>query len=812
MKISLNWLRDYMELDLEPEKISDILTEIGLEVEGTEVQESVRGGLRGVAVGEVLTCGKHPNADRLSVTTVDVGAGSPLHIVCGAPNVAAGQKVLVATIGTTLYGRDGEPWKIKKGKIRGQVSQGMICAEDELGLGDSHEGILVLPEAAVVGAPATDYFEVTQDVVFDIGLTPNRSDATSHLGTARDLAAALKINHGHSGLVSTPDLSPWKVDRTDLPIRVTVENQEACPRYAGVTLKGVQVSDSPGWLQAKLRSIGVRPINNVVDITNFVLHEYGQPLHAFDYARIGGREIRVKTLATGTKFTSLDEQVRQLDGQDLMICDGADKGLCIAGVFGGIDSGVTAQTVDIFLESAHFNAKWVRRSSTRHLLFTDASKVFEKGSDPNICVVALQRAALLMKDLAGAEIASEIVDIYPDKVQPRQIELSYAHLNRLVGTVIPAAKVQEILDALGIAVVSKDEQGLSALVPTDKADVTREADLIEEVLRIYGFNNVPFPGRISLSMSMAQHPSPLTVKNRISDYLVAQGLVETMALTMLDNRYDPRVYQVPEEQLVRINNTSNVQVEIMRPTMLVSALETIRHNQNRQQGHLRFFEFGHTYRKVDDAYLESHRLSITLSGWSRESWLDEGLKGDQEFYALKSLVENILSLLGIQGLRLQDTDGDPYTFGLQLARKGKPLATLGKLDPTLCRHMDIRSAVYFADIDWDQTLASAAIDKVTVKTISKFPSVRRDLALVVDKAVTFEALSKVIKQQGAQVLSEINLFDVYEDQSVLGEGKKSYALSLLFHHEAKTFADQEVDTIIQKMVDRLGTEVGAKLR
>lgn len=812
MKISLQWLKSYIDLNLTPEKLAEILTEIGLEVEGFETTYPVPGGLEGVVVGEVIECGPHPNADRLSLTKVDVGTDNLLQVVCGAPNVAKGQKVLVATVGTSLYDKEGTPWKIKKGKIRGEVSEGMICAEDELHLGDDHSGIIVLDESAKVGTTAREQLGIQADTVFEIGLTPNRSDATSHLGVALDLAAALKINYGHDGIVQRPSHDDWKVDNPVMPIKVTVENEEACPRYAGVCIKGVRIGESPEWLKSRLLSIGVRPINNVVDITNFVLHEMGQPLHAFDYSQITQQEVRVKTLPSGTNFKSLDEEDRKLSADDLMICDGADQGMCIAGVFGGINSGVKESTTDIFLESAHFDALWVRRTSTRHLLYTDAARTFEKGSDPNICVTALKRAALLIKELAGGSIASDIIDIYPSPIERSVISLSYAQLNKLVGTVIPIEEVQSILTAMEMDIKSVSAEGLTVAVPTNKADVKREADLIEEVLRIYGFNKVPVSDQMSFAMQASAHPDPSTIKNRIANYLASNGFLEMMALSMVDRKYVEEVFDVEESELIRINNTSNVQIEVMRPDMMISALEAVVHNQNRQQTTLRLFEFGKTYRHAEGGYVERSVLALTLAGFSTDSWLAGSLPSEKEFFVLKSMVEGIFTQLGLQGLKTSPAESKSFANGLQYGRGKQHFASVGRVSQKLIQGMQIRGPVFYADIDWDLVLQFAKIDQVKLSEISKYPTVRRDLAMIIDKSVQFDQLRALIEKRYRKVISEINLFDVYEDEKVLGEGKKSYALSIVFQDPTRTFSDKDVDKMIDTIVKDLGSQVGAKLR
>ncbi|NND06282.1 MAG: phenylalanine--tRNA ligase subunit beta [Saprospiraceae bacterium] len=812
MKISFNWLQDYLELEQSPEELSDILTEIGLEVEGMEMQETVKGGLEGVVVGEVLSCGKHPNADRLSLTEVNIGLPENVQIVCGAPNVAAGQKVAVATIGTTLYTENGKSWKIKKGKIRGEISQGMICAEDELGLGSNHDGIMVLNAKATPGTPAREYFEISSDIIYDIGLTPNRSDATSHVGVAKDLVAALQINYGHNGKIRLPEVDTWQIDQKNLPVEVEVKDFEACPRYAGVSIDGITVSESPKWLQDKLFSVGVRPINNIVDATNFVLHELGQPLHAFDLDQISDQTIRVKALPEGTEFISLDEQTRRLSDGDLMICDGQDKGMCIAGVFGGIASGVTAKTQRIFLESAHFDSKWIRRTSTRHLLFSDAAKVFEKGSDPNICVFALKRAALLIKELAGGIIASEIVDIYPNPVTPKTIRLSSERLNNLVGTDIPEERVIEILSAMAMDVKRVEKKFLEVKVPTDKSDVTREADLIEEVLRVYGYNRVPVPSRMHFAINTTNRPDPTLIRNRIADHLASIGFQEMMNMSMVDKKYAEEIFNLDGDKLVRINNTSNVQVEVMRPEMLMSVLEAIRHNQHRQQSNLRLFEFGKSYSKADGAYLESYKLAVALEGWVKESWLIPSLEASHEYFILKSVAEQVMALLGIDTKAAKKTRNSYLQDGLDYLHKDHVIASLGIVRSTLVKGMNAKGTIHYLEFDWDEVMKIVNIDNVTVKPISKFPSVRRDLSLVVNKNVTFNAIKDIVIKQGGALLASIDLFDVYTDTSVLGDDTKSYAISMTFRDKHKTLSDKGVDVMIKRISDRLNEQLGAKLR
>ena len=815
MKVSLNWLKDYLDLDLTAEQVSEWLTDLGLEVEGLEKVESIKGGLEGVVVGWVKECYKHPDADKLSLTKVDVGGEVLLQIVCGAPNVATGQKVLVATVGTTLYpsGSD-EALTIKKGKIRGEVSEGMICAADELGIGSDHSGILVLPAATLVGTSAREVLQLENDYVIEIGLTPNRSDATNHIGVAKDLAAALKINAGHSGELRLPDVSAFKTDNHSLPVEVVVENYEACPRYAGVVIGNLTIGESPEWLRRRLKAIGVRPINNVVDATNFVLHELGQPLHAFDLDEIAGRKVIVKTLPEGTPFASLDEVERKLYAEDLMICDGDSKGMCIGGVFGGIRSGVKDTTTSIFLESAHFHPKWIRRSSMRHNLRTEAAKVFEKGSDPGLPLYALKRAALLIKELAGGVIASDMIDLYPSPIQAARVDVAFANINRLIGVDIPMPKLKEILAALSMDIVAETETGLTVAVPTNKSDVTREADVIEEILRIYGFNNVPEPGHIKLAVSKAPWPDPNQVRNGISDYLAAHGFNEMMGLSLSESRYYKEVLtSVAEEELVYINNTSSVQLDIMRPTMLLSGLEAISHNQNRQQSNLHLFEFGKTYRiKAEGGYREQQHLSIFLCG---KRWAESWLRSDKEqagYYQLKAYAGNILSRLGATGFQETAVQDEIFSYALRCHRGPQELAVFGKLSPRLLKKMDIKGDVFYADLHWDNLLKSVAKHRIVSEELNKFPSVRRDLALVIDESVKFNDIATIAGKVGKKLLRNVNLFDVYESESQLGKGKKSYAVSFVFEDSSKTLQDKEIEKIMDQLITAYETQLGALIR
>ncbi|MFK7808047.1 MAG: phenylalanine--tRNA ligase subunit beta [Saprospiraceae bacterium] len=813
MNISLNWLKDYLSVDLPPEQIGEILTSTGLEVEGMEEIESIKGGLEGVVIGHVKTCGKHPNADRLSLTTVDVGTGEDLQIVCGAPNVAAGQKVLVATIGTKLYDKEGGSFTIKKGKMRGEVSEGMICAEDELGLGESHDGIMVLPEATTVGQTAKEYFNIESDIVYEIGLTPNRSDATNHIGVAKDLAAALKINHAHNGQVKVPEVTEFAVDNNTLTIPVEVENKEACPRYAGVSISNVTVGTSPDWLQKRLNAIGVRPINNIVDVTNFVLHEFGQPLHAFDFDKIEGRKVIVRSLPTGTVFNSLDEVERKLHEEDLMICDGNSNGMCIAGVFGGINSGVIDATKNIFLESACFDAKTIRKTSTRHLLRTDAATTFEKGVDPNITIKALKRAALLIKELAGGEIASEIVDIYPNPVEKHQVEVSYKNVNRLIGTDIPKEKTQAILAALEIDILNDDGEKFTVAIPTNKVDVLREADVIEEILRIYGFDQVPLSGHIKMAVIPTKQPEAHKVRNTVGTMLAAKGFNEIMALSLTQEKYFDELYPVAKEELVYVNNTSNIHLNIMRPTMLLGGLESVLHNQNRKQADLRLFEFGRSYKKLDEEnFEETEHLSVWMSGQSLpESWMNKD-KNEVTYYNLKSLVQQVLDRMGASAYQQTAINEGDFSYGMRYHRGAQVLVEFGEVKKSILKGMGIKRNVFYADFNWESLMKVVKKQKIGFVPLSKFPTVRRDLALVIENSVNFEDIAAIARKTGKKLLKEVNLFDVYKNEEQVGKGKKSYAVSFLFEDPSKTLKDKEVDKIMQQLIRSYEEKVGAIIR
>jgi len=814
MNVSLNWLKDYLNIQLDPSKIGEILTEIGLEVEGESEVESIKGGLAGVVVGEVIECGKHPNADKLSLTKVNVGQAEPLQIVCGAPNVAQGQKVLVATVGTVLYPKGSEePLKLKKGKIRGEASEGMICAEDELGIGDDHDGILVLPAETPIGMTGKEYLQLDSDYIYDIGLTPNRSDATNHLGVAKDLAAALQINYGLEEGVQLPSVDAFAPDNHNFPIEVIVENEEACPRYAGVTISELQIKSSPEWLRNRLEAIGVRSINNVVDITNFVLHELGQPLHAFDYDKIKDKKIIVKTLAKGSKFLSLDEVERSLNAEDLMICDGDSKGMCIGGVFGGIDSGVTEGTSTIFLESAHFNPKYIRRSSMRHNLRTDAAKVFEKGSDPEIVIYALKRAAMLIQELAGGKISSDLIDLYPKPIQPVQVEVAYQYVNDLIGANMSKEEIKAILKAMEMPLVKETKSHFTVAVPTNKADVTRPADVVEEILRIYGLNKVEIPSQIHTAITVGEYPDPVQTRNKIADYLAANGFNEMMAVSLSQSRYYREVSPLFEEtDLVYINNTSNIHLDIMRPDMLFSGLEAILHNQNRQTQDLKLFEQGRTYQKVEDQIVEREHLSIFLTGQkTAESWLEQS-NDAVSYYTIKAHVRSVLSLFGLERYQETTIQNDIFTYGLRWHRGAQTLVEFGLVKPSISKGMSIKNEVFFADFQWEALFKALKKHKVSYSELSKYPSMRRDLALVIDNSVKFVDIAGIAQKIGKKLIKEINLFDVYENADQLGEGKSSYAVSFIFEDPNKTLRDKEVDKIINQLIKEFETKLGAIIR
>ncbi|MBB4080483.1 phenylalanyl-tRNA synthetase beta chain [Lewinella aquimaris] len=808
MKVSLNWLRDYLDLDLPPERIGDVLTGTGLEVEGIEKVESVPGGLEGIVVGHVVTCGKHPGADRLSLTSVDVGRSEPVSIVCGAPNVATGQHVLVATVGATLHPTGGEPFTIKKGKIRGEVSEGMICAEDELGLGSDHNGIIVLDRAYPTGTPAADVYDLETDYVYEIGLTPNRSDATNHLGVAFDLAAAISVEKEGKISVRKPDVSAFR-EGTAPAFPARVDNPKDAPRYAGLVIEGLKVGDSPDWLRARLNAIGVRPINNVVDVTNYVLHELGQPLHAFDLDKIGGKEIVVEKLPEGTVFRSLDGIDRTLTEDDLVICDGNHRPMCIAGVFGGADSGVTDTTTRIFLESAHFAAGTTRRSSMRHTLRTDAARIFEKGSDPNVTVYALKRAALLLEELAEGKVAGKLLDLYPSPIEPLRVTVRYQKVDDLIGVSLGRERIHYILQTMDMEIVENNDREFVVAVPTNKVDVTREVDVIEELLRVYGFNNIPEPDMITTAMVVAPRPDPNALRELIGDLLAANGFYEMMALSLGESRH-----YADREDLVAINNTSNVHLDVMRPELAMSALEAVRHNQAFSQRDLRLFEFGRSYHVDGDAYREVNHLTLTLTGRrTAESWHTADQKtSEATYFTLKSAVELVLNRLGIDNYRTEEAPADTFAYGLRYRKGPLELVDFGGVAGAMKERAAVKSGVFFADFNWDNLLRVLPRKPVQVVTPGKYPGVRRDLALVVANGVNFADVERLSRKAGKQLLTEVNLFDVYRNEEQLGGGRKSYAVSFLFASPERTLQDKEVDKLMRGIEGLLGKQLGAEVR
>jgi phenylalanyl-tRNA synthetase beta chain len=803
MKISYKWLKELIEITETPEEIDSLLTATGLEVENIEEIESIRGGLKGVVIGEVLTCEKHPEADRLKITTVDVGLEQPLAIVCGAANVAAGQKVVVATIGAVLYpaGSDA-PLVLKKSKIRGALSEGMICAEDELGLGTSHEGILVLETDLPNGTPASDYFGISSDYLIEIGLTPNRADAASHFGVARDLKAVL----GKS--ITLPSVDNFRTDNQSLPIAVRVENEEACPRYTGLTISGVKVGESPEWLKLRLQTIGIRSINNIVDITNYVCHELGQPMHAFDAAKIAGNTVIVKTVEAGTVFTTLDGQERKLSDADLMICS-ADGPMCIAGVFGGIDSGVTSETTSIFLESAYFSPVWVRRTAQRFALKTDSSFRFERGTDPNMPLYALKRAALLIQEIAGGLVSSEITDIYPAPVEDFRVKMSYRNINRLIGKAIGQAETERILLSLDIAVEEKDEKGFMAIVPPYRVDVQREADVIEEILRIYGFGQVELSDSLS-SDFLSDFPvnDPEKLRMRAAELLAANGFNEMINNSLTKPEYNQYLGEAFTGSEVKILNYLSEDLSVMRQTLLFSGLEVIAYNINRRQRDLKLFEFGKTYHRLNEKYTEKERLSVFLSGnVQAESWSEKSR--EVVFHDLAAIVNQVLSAMKIRNIEKQEADGSVFQYGITLTTNRKPLVSFGLVKPSVTKKTDIKAQVFFADFDWDYILKQYD-SAVQYKEVSKFPDVRRDLSIVVDKKITFEELRQIAYKTERQLLRSVNVFDVYEGANL--EGRKSYSVSFILQDDQQTLTDKVIDKSMARLIATYEKELNAVIR
>tara|TARA_R110002049_G_scaffold309289_2_gene520248 strand:+ start:30492 stop:32918 length:2427 start_codon:yes stop_codon:yes gene_type:complete len=808
MKISYNWLKQFIKTDWTPEQTSELLTDLGLEVEGIDLYQSVKGGLEGVVVGEVLTCTPHPNADKLKVTTVNIGADAPLQIVCGAPNVAAGQKVPVATIGTTLYTEESEAWTIKKGRIRGEESYGMICAEDELGLGKSHDGILILDENSKVGTPVSSIFDVENDQVFEIGLTPNRADAMSHWGTARDLKAGLIQKDINLELI-TPSVSAFRIDNRTLKMDVEVFDKTLAPRYCGLTISNIKVKESPTWLQHRLKAIGLKPVNNIVDATNYVLHEMGQPLHAFDATKISGNKIEVKTLKTGTKFITLDGIERELHEDDLMICD-AEKPMCIAGVFGGIHSGVSETTSSIFLESAYFNPVSIRKSAKRHGLNTDASFRFERGIDPNITEYTLKRAALLIQEVAGGEITSDIIDIYPKKIEDFQVRLSFDNAKKLIGEEIPKETIKSILSSLDIKVNNVTETGLGLTVPAYRNDVQREADIIEEILRVYGYNNIKTTEKLNASISTTSRFEDYKIQNIVGNQLASQGFFEILSNSLTTPNYAALSEQLKTEHNITILNPLSNDLSVLRQSLLFSGLEALSFNINRKRGDIKLFEFGKTYHGNTNKREEFKHLAVFAAGnQSQENWTAAGKKSD--FFYLKGSIVAVLERLGISRFNETPTSNDMIAEGLSLNLGKTVLVDFGLVKKSILKHFDISQDVLFADFNWDAILDIVKRNKITFKNISKYPEVRRDFALLLDENVSFDSIYKLAKQSEKQLLKNVNLFDVYQGKN-LPKGKKSYAVSFTLQDEHKTLTDIQIDKIMGKLQTNFEKELGAELR
>ena len=808
MKISYNWLKQFIKIDWSAEKTSELLTNLGLEVEGLDVFQSIKGVLKGIVVGHVLTCEQHPNADKLKITTIDIGEKTPLNIVCGAPNVTKGQKVAVAKIGTTLYTNEGEAWTIKKSKIRGEESHGMLCAEDEIGLGKSHEGIMILDEALDIGTAIADHYNVEDDIVFEIGLTPNRSDAMSHYGTARDLMAGLSQYGTNTKLIS-PSVSGFHVENRGLKIDINVDDKIKAPRYCGLTISNIVVKDSPAWLQNRLKSIGLSPINNIVDATNYVLHDLGQPLHAFDADKINGNKINIKTVKSGTKFVTLDGVERILHHDDLMICD-QDKPLCIAGVFGGENSGISESTSSIFLESAYFNPISIRKTAKRHALNTDASFRFERGIDPNITKYALKRAALLITEIAGGKISSDLIDEYPNKIEDPQVFLSFDKTNKLIGQEIPKEKIKSILSALEIKVNNITETGLGLTIPAYRNDVQREVDVIEEILRVYGYNNIGITNKLNASISNTSKFENHKIENIVANQLVGQGFHEIMTNSLTTDKYKLISKQLDPVNNVKILNPLSNDLSIMRQSLIFSGLETLAFNINRQQLDLKLFEFGKTYHNFDERKEEFNHLSILLTGnKSEKSWNSN--KTEVDYFYLKGIVKAVLDRLGIKKFKSFPLSNDILNEGQQLNVGKHSIVEFGSLKTIALTPFGISQKVFCANFNWDNLIKVINQNTIKFKDISKYPEVKRDLSLLIDEEITFENLYKLAKQTENNYLKDVNLFDVYTGDK-LAKGKKSYAISFTLQDNKQTLKDSQIDKIMLKIQKRFESELGAELR
>lgn len=809
MTISYNWLCEYLPVEISPEALSLVLTSLGLEVESLEKFETVKGGLKGLVIGEVMECMQHPNADKLRLTKVNIGADEPLKIVCGAPNVAVGQKVVVAPVGATIYPQKGDPLTMKVAKIRGEESFGMICAEDELGLGESHDGIMVLPENVVPGTPAASYFNLQEDWTYEIGLTPNRMDAMSHLGVAKDVAAYLSVHNNNPVAVQYPYSNSFSKDVNGKSFSVIIENTIACERYAGVSIENLTVKDSPDWLKERLRAIGVRSINNIVDITNFILHETGQPLHAFDADKIADATVLVKNLPEGTVFTTLDEKERKLHAEDLMICDGNGAPLCFGGVFGGLSSGVTDQTRNIFLESAWFNPVTIRKTSFRHQLRTDAATRFEKGVDISNTVNVLKRAALLIKELGGGVIASDIIDVYPDPKDKKEVLLTFAYLKRLSGKEYAPSTVKKILQSLGFEILKESETSILVAAPFSKPDITLPADVVEEIMRVDGYDNVVIPQHITISPSVEALGYEISLKEKMAAILAGQGFHEIVTNSITNSAYfDEETLQ----HAVKMLNSLSTELNIMRPSMLESGLECIVHNLNRKNSHLKLFEFGKTYKSLGTPgkYEEVDQLCLYITGALQEtSWKEKEIKSD--FYYIKGLVTNLLQSVNIDALQAEATTEKGLEYALHIKQGDHTLATVGLVSNKRLAQFDIKQSVWYASLHWKKLVEVSGSKKEGYTEIAKFPAVQRDLALVVDKQLPYEKVETAIHHLQIKRLQGIKLFDVFESDK-LGTDKKSFAVNFTFLDKEKTLKDEEIEGMMGKIMRVLEKELGAEIR
>lgn len=826
MKISYNWLKQYIDVDLNADKVAELLTDCGLEVEGLEKIETVKGGLEGMIIGEVITKVKHPQADRLSLTSVDIGEKEILNIVCGAPNVEAGQKVVVAKVGCTLYGFE-KPLTLKKTKIRGETSEGMICAEDELGLGLSHEGIMVLDPTTKVGTSAKEHFNIEDDYIFEIGLTPNRTDAMSHIGVARDLAAVLNNKNEFyqkkeniPARFQIPSLEDFKTDNQDRNFKIIIEDTTACPRYTGLSVSGVTVKASPNWLKNRLNAIGVRPINNLVDISNYVLFETGQPLHFFDADKIQDDTVIIKKLPKGTNFITLDGTERELNGEDLMICD-PQKGMCIAGVFGGTSSGVTESTTNLFIESAYFDATTIRKTSKYHGLATDASFRYERGADPNITVYAIKRAAMLIKEIAGGAVSSDIIDAYPEAIQTCKISVSYKNIDRLIGKSINKEHIKHILNDLDIEIIEDKNDSLILSIPTYRADVRREADVIEEIMRIYGYNNIEIKESLRSSLAYSSKPNIEKAQNTISDYLSSNGFSEIWCNSITKSEYSEKNTFLKPEQNVKILNPLSKDLNVMRQNLLFGGLETVLYNLNRKNSDLHLYEFGQTYKLLTDKknqndvlvkYEEIKHLSLFLTGkTSKESWYSD--EKEVNFFYTKAFVNNILKRFGIDVTSAQSMQSSSGIFseGLVYYSEQEVIVEFGLLASNILKQYDITQEIYYADFNWDVVIKLLKGSETSFSTIPKYPEVRRDLALLVDKKVQFSEIEEIAYQTEKHLLEAVNLFDVYEGNKI-EESKKSYAVSFVLQDKNKTLTDKIIDKTMNKLIRAFQENLSADLR